>query len=393
MSRLQELNAKLAKEHSGCVGSTDKFVHAHFLRRPSGITQLDIDTAGGLPGGSAVCISGREGVGKSYLLYQYFAMHQRIYGNDSMLALCNTESGFDHFEARSLGVQVAVPPDLIEEHNAWRKAVGLAPLTTDAKKELSKQLGVFTLIAAPYMEKMFDIITAIMESNLYGIVAVDSISEARPKAMADKESMEDSVQQAAHASALTRFFQQQYFPLVNQLSEQPLQTTLVFTHQARANRKKSEASSFMAKYIKDYETEGGSWALKHNKAIDIQLASGEKDKDKKSGEQLGKMMKWELVKGKLGTHEGVKGEVEFDFNNPRRVDMNATLLAAGIAGGVILANAGGITLLDVEKKEVSAGVKGMAKTEFLDRLTTDPTFEILVRTEVMRANKIACRFR
>jgi hypothetical protein len=67
-----------------------------------------------------------------------------------------------------------------------------------------------------------------------------------------------------------------------------------------------------------YQSAAGAWALKHGKAIELFIHNGAKIRDKVdptdfSGPVLGRKKQWEITKGKLGTHEGIKGEFEFYF--------------------------------------------------------------------------------
>jgi len=66
-------------------------------------------------------------------------------------------------------------------------------------------------------------------------------------------------------------------------------------------------------YAREYKV-GGAWALKHGKLIDIQLRPGEPIKLR--DEKVGKEIKWELTKGKAGTHEGKTGSFRYYFNPP-----------------------------------------------------------------------------
>ncbi len=302
----------------------------YFLRRPCGITQLDIDTGGGLPAGTLVCLSGIENAGKSTLLYLYCAMHQRIYGAQSYIALAHVEGALDYDHMRKLGFIVRYPEALVEQREADRLRRGLPKFTKEERAYFDQQVGEVDLIGGATGEQILETVLAAVESDLYGIVAVDSITALETASEADREELAPGGQQGGHASLLTKF-SKKYFSTSNQGTNK---TTLIFTQQVRANRARADAPGHMQKYIPD-AVAGGSYALRHAKTIDVTLSKGEKEREKVEGksEVIGRTVKYKITKGKAGTHDEIAGEYSFTYEDG--FFLPNTILIEGLRLGAI----------------------------------------------------------
>lgn len=388
------------------VATADKIHNPYFLRHPTGIMALDIDLAGGLPPGVSM-ISGPDGVGKSHLLYRTMAMHQRIYGEKAAIALAAVEHPIDHFFLRKLGVVVAVPDAAIEERNAWRKAHGLPPFTKEEIKELKRQVGTFLDITGATMEETLMTIQEFLEDdklrdpdNQFGIIGVDSLNALIPKAWLAAD-IDEEQRRGAHAIAIGRFFAQTY-PVWTSIDKPPLYTSLIFTQQVRANTSKANAAPHMQKYLPDATPGMGSYAARHGKLIDIQLYIGQKTKEKRSEEErknatakaetTQKVLGWEITKGKAGTHEGVTGEVLFDFESEDFIDLQRTILVSGMRCGVFAERNGLITYVNPDTGLDSEVIKNVPAQTFVQQMKDNPEFETEMRLSILRANDIQCRY-
>lgn len=387
------------------VATADKVANPFFVRRPTGIMDMDVDLAGGFPPGVSM-ISGPDGVGKSHLLYRTMAMHQRIYGERAAIALAAVESPIDHFFMRKLGVIIAVPDEAIEERNAWRKRNGLAPFTKDEVKELKRQVGTFLDITGVNMEDTLMVVQDLLEDdrfrhpdNQFGIIAVDSLNALIPKAWAAVD-IDEEKRRGAHAIAIQTFFAQTY-PIWTALDRPPLFTSLLFTQQVRANPAKAKGGP-MAAFMPDAAPAMGSYAARHGKLIDIQLYTGGKMKEKLSdderkgrtakAETAQKVLGWEITKGKAGTHEGITGEVVFDFEMEDYIDLPRTVYVAGVRSGVFQERNGLITFVSPTTGQDSDIIKNVPAQDFIQQMREQPELEMEMRREILTANNVQCRY-
>lgn len=369
------------------IATADEVPNTFMLRRPSGIMQLDIDTGGGLPAGGLSYISGPDNAGKTFLLWKYFAMQQRLFGNACVLGYAATESAPDFFFARKCGCRIAVPDEMIESKQQQRKEIGLPAFTKEELKEFKTQIGEVIIFRGGTAEELLDNVLAGVERNLFNILAVDSISSVLPSSEAQLDSVGDYGQQGAQATLVTKFMKK-YCPLTVGL-EGPNETTLIFTAQVRANRKKSELPSYMAKWEQEWATVG-SWMGRHTKLIDITIWSGafEKEKDTKTDKKVavGKTLNWKLTKGKAGTHDGIVGETEIFYD--RISNDIPSIIGPGIRFGVITERDGLISVPSNEK------IKNIAGPErFVEKLMSDFDLEMDIRRRIISAAKIECIYR
>lgn len=371
------------------IAYAEEVPNTFLLRRPSGIMQLDIDLGGGLPAGGLSYISGPDNAGKTLLLWKFFAMQQRLYGNACCLGYAPTEAAPDYFFARKCGVKVAIPDEMIEMKNQQRKELGLAPFTKEERKELKTQIGEFVIFRGATAETLFDNVLDGVERNIFNILAVDSVSAIIPSAEAKLESVGDFGQQGSQATLITKFMNK-YCPMTTGLNGMN-ETSVVFTAQVRANRKKSELPSYMAKWEQEWATTG-AFSGRHIKLIDLTVWSGsfDKEKDAKTDKKhvVGKTLNWKLTKGKAGTHDGITGDVDIVYDHIAD-DLNlSTLLAPGIRYGAITEREGLITVAGIDKLKGIAGPERLA-----EKLKEDPELEMDVRRRILAAAKVECIYR
>ena len=184
------------------IGKADELFNRYMLRRPSGITQLDIQLRGGLPVAGQTIIAGPEGSGKTFLMYQFMKMNQRVHGEDSAVAIAPIEHPFDHMFCRKMGLVVAVPDQRIEMEQEFRRSMGWDLLTKAEIKKLKTQIGQVLGIAAPNMEDMLNIILDCIEKNCFQIIGADSITAAIPEAQAKEDDVGAWGQLGLHATVL-----------------------------------------------------------------------------------------------------------------------------------------------------------------------------------------------
>lgn len=406
-----KLNKKPETKGGRVMADIDMSPNTYFLRRPSGIMPLDVHTGGGLPAGGLTYLSGPDGAGKTFLLYKYFAMNQRLYGASSCIALGATEAAPDHFFMRKCGMMVAIPEKMIAERVSERKVRGLAPYTKEELKDLrAPTVGVMKVVLGGTGEEVLDGLLDCFQSKVFDIVGLDSVSACLPAADKQKD-LDENAKRAAAAGLLTKFFQHYLNGTTGYYGDN--HTTVIFTSQVRANPEKSKPGPG-AMWARDYAAIG-AWAAKHGKLIDILVMPGKKDKEdvvgvamteeeidklRKQKIQVGKTVRYEVTKGKAGIHEGISGEFEFRFAPGSSQASSATLLTddqrmvivAGLSTGVAEEKNGLVTFYDpngdpYKDVERIAGIDRLA-----DMMRADFSLELRLRRAVLSAAGIACAY-
>ncbi len=410
------LNKKPEVKGARVMTDIDLAPNTYFLRRPSGIMPLDIHTGGGLPAGGLTYLSGPDGAGKTFLLYKYFAMNQKLYGNRSCLALGVSEAAPDHFFMRKCGVQIAIPDPMIEERVAERKDRGMPAFTKEQLKEFrTPTVGQLKILRGANGEELLGAILACFESGIFDIVGLDSVSAVLPEADAGKD-LDEAAKRAAAASMLTRFFQHYLNGTTGYYGQNP--TTVIFTSQVRSNSKKAEAPAHIAKYLPDYAPQG-AWAAKHGKLIDILVKGGAKDKEavetnsapsslgeaaeqRKKRVQVGKVINYEVLKGKAGVHEGITGEFDFRFpaNSAEMYDPTKLLtedqrmiVVSAIRGGLAEEKDGFVTFYDIlgNKRPNLTKIAGIERV--VEMMRQDFDIELMLRRDLLSDAGIECAYR
>ncbi len=387
---------KINKQFKGEIVVSAEDAHGKsWLRRPSGIMQLDIDTGGGLPAGSFNTISGPNNAGKSTLMYCYFAEHQRLYGEDSFIAVVLSEGNLDYDQARRCGWIVPYPKEVIAGKIQARRELGAPDYTPEELADFKRGIGVNNIVyGLSTAEEMLDVTEELLRSNLYGIIGLDSFEGLMPNAEAQLESLEDHPQQAARATAVGRFLQH-YGPIKRDPAHF---TTFIMTCQIRFNRKKQEAQSFMQKYMKDW-AEVVPDVVKHWRTNAIvlwasgkQKEKGEKDdKGKAISEVVGKDVHWEITKGKDGTHDNIMGSTVYWYD-PRCFDTQRSVMLAGLRYGVIREIDGHLTLYKHgEPHEYLRSIPG--PDAFVQALLEEPEMEWDARHVILHALSKDCLYR
>jgi RecA/RadA recombinase len=394
------LNRKPNVKGAHVMADIDSAPNTYFLRRPSGIMSLDIDTGGGLPAGGLTYLSGPDGTGKTFLLYKYIAMNQRLYGEQSVVALGVSEAAPDHFWMRRCGVQLTIPEKMIAERVAELKERGMAPFTKQELKEFrSKTVGTIKRLAGSNGEELLQSILECQESKLFDLVCLDSISACLPEADANKE-LDEAAKRAAAAGMVTRFFQHYLNGVTGYYGANP--TTTIFTAQVRSNGKKAEAAAHIQKYLPDYAAQG-AWAAKHGKLIDILVKPGAKERvnvgpigaaDQTPAKRVtvSKTVNYEIMKGKAGVHDGITGEFEFHFT--KLTEDQRMVAEALIQAGVAEDDGGYVTVHHPVTKVPLPGLTKLAGVDRLvDLMKADFNLELMLRKAVLTSVGVQCAYR
>lgn len=310
---------------------------SYLLRRPTGIISIDIAMAGGWPASAPAVLVGPDGAGKDYLLWRTAAETQRLYGEEFCMAVYFTEFKPDKLYMKDYcGLQIALSDKELLELDMARQTVGYAGLTSDEIDHYKHQIGEFIPILGVSADNGFDMLRAFIERNICQIVAVNSIGFMQTEAKEKVEAFEEFAQQRNEAALLSKAMPKFAMDLnAGAIDGGANETSIILVNQVRSKDSGGAKMPGRIPQEKDgYKTAANSWALKHGKAIELFLHNGPKivdDEDKTF--VLGRKKQWELTKGKLGTHEGIKGE--FSYFHEEGADIAGDLLNTARSLGII----------------------------------------------------------
>lgn len=300
------------------------------IRRPFGILSLDLAVGGGLPAGSICQIYGPEGVGKNYLMNCLIRECQKHYGAAAAIAYTSFEYGYDKAFGWHCGVRVALSQPELDD---YIQDLGRKP-TPDELKEVQEQIGEFFIIDVGEQgsdvpaEAKLEAVLELLSSGVFQLILIDGLGAfsgkgARLKEEGERRHLDENKKVAANAGLMTDFLSEAFTQLSMPTEDGGMnQTTMVLNNQQRANIT-TGMNPFLARMAPKTRV-GGGYALGHAKAIDIHLRSTKKINV--SGRAAGKIVAWNIQKGKLGTHEGIEGEFEYLFSDGAnwRADVIAT---------------------------------------------------------------------
>jgi recombination protein RecA len=179
---------------------------------------------------------------------------------------------------------------------------------------------------------------------------------------------------------ITQFMHRVHAALIRPDSQgRPNTTTIIVINQYRDN--------VTAGPYENPLKEAGGWALKHGKLIDVYLYNGSKINIKQGPEyiQVGKEIRWSLLKGKAGCHEGIKGQYNFYFGERGYilgVDYIDDLLTSCIEHGVVDLSG---SWLSYEGQKL-----GQGKDKAVDFIHQNPTLYTELQKKVMTKAGVKC---
>ena len=304
-------------------------VSAPFLTRlPTGILSLDLALKGGFPAGSMHQLFGPDGAGKDFLSNLIIAQIQKDYGEKANIAWM------------SFGYKPDIP---FMEMCGIDTGVGNLMFIDIGSEEAMEQPAESLLTA------MLDLI----RSNKFQLMVINELGSGETKDNVKKGLHEDA-KIATWASLMSTFCQKFYSAMrAPDEDNNPNKTCVLMINPVRAN---IDARS--AKYFP--YSQGGGYALKHAKAVDLHLRVGSTVKT--GGVKVGKEIKWKISKGKHGISEGAEGGYVFIFN--QGVDILQDLVNTAKSLGLIKNSGPVYYVLDHEEK-IKGGVGGVV--EFLKK--------------------------
>jgi len=288
------------------------FLNTFVIRRPTGLTSLDLACGGGFPVGGVTQIIGPDSVGKDYLVNLLFSSIQRLYGEEATIAACMFEIPYDKRYGKLCGFRVAYSDEELSYLEKAHKERGNADLTPEQIAWFKDEIGTFHHILRPTPEEALKIVCDMVASNVYQAIVLNSIGSFLPEKEGKKE-FGDERKVAVDASLLTAFMKRLWMILNTRESYgRPNTTAIIAINQFRDNIK--------AGLYGDPLAQGGGNAVKHGKLLDIHLSRGAGillrpgDKyDHMANPQVGKETHWKIAKAKAGAHEGPRGTFKFYF--------------------------------------------------------------------------------
>lgn len=340
MDRKAEIDALMASVNKQFNGKAvlrqgSDITNVFMLRRPTGVTTLDLSIGGGLPAGGLTQIIGKYSSGKSYLTNRIMATAQEAYGEDFAAAACMTEQRFDKwFAKRHCGLRIAYSEEEIALLQRIAQEQGRDPFTDENLAWFRDQVGYFTEAIGSTAEEILEIAVQQVESNLFQVLLIDSFGALLTKAEAEAEAGLDQKHYGGAAGVVTAFMHRLHAALnLPDKYGRPNTTTVIGINQYRDNVGRDAQWRPM-------KVAGGN-ALAHGKLLDIHVEQGTKIKHTLSGKDyviVGKEINWEILKGKAWCHDGGKGTYKFYFGEHGYgfgVDVYSDLLVAGLEAEVI----------------------------------------------------------
>jgi recombination protein RecA len=291
----------LKSKYPGRVFSAEEYTMPWKIKRlPTGILDLDIALGGGLPAGGMTFFTGREGVGKNWLVNQVIREHQQRHGAHTSVAVVSTEMVYDKEYAQLCGVKVALSDRELNEVRL-NYAVNEEPFSDEDAAALQEQVGEFITVPPSLAEESLQIAIDLIASREFSIVVIDSFGSLLTE-HDDEGSLGEPNRVGGAALLNTRFARKLNSALGPDKDGNPNLTCVIAINQVRDNT--DRANKYSPKTV-----EAGGWALKHARWVTIEMSRQAKVKE---GDLVtGKTVRWEITKQKAGGHEGASGSFDY----------------------------------------------------------------------------------
>ena len=151
----------------------------------------------------------------------------------------------------------------------------------------------------------------------------------------------------------------------------------------------------MQKYIKDW-TDTVPYSVRHWRQINLTMwsggkMSGKKNEDEGKKQVPGKMVNWEVRKGKSGTHDNITGEAEYYYDS-RCFDIERSAVMTGLRYGVINEHEGLLTFYG-DNGQPHHALKDIAGVDrFLEVMRSNFEYELALRREILAAAGKSCAY-
>jgi recombination protein RecA len=304
-SNAQAAINKIKSKYPGKVFTAGEYTMPWKVKRlPTGVLDLDIALGGGLPAGGMTFLTGKQGVGKNWLVNQVIRQHQERHGDKTTVAVVSTEMVYDKEYAQLCGVRVAMSDMEISLLRDQYEANDEA-FPADYEEKLRRQVGEFITVPPALAEESLQIAIELIETREFDIVVIDSFGSLLTEH--DEESNLSEPNRVGGAALLnTRFARKLNAALGPDKDGNPNLTCVIGINQVRDNT--DRANKYSPKTV-----EAGGWALKHARWVTIEMSPQAKVRD--GDLTTGKTVRWEITKQKAGGHEGASGTYDYLFKH------------------------------------------------------------------------------
>ena len=373
---LSKLIKTLQKNLGGSATITNlSEVETPFKKRlPTGIMSLDMALKGGFPAGSLNQLFGPDGSGKDYLTNRVMAEVQKKHGDKSNIFWMSFGYKPDKEFMRMAGVK-------IERSDEELEMLGIDPAEATPEQRGESQGNLLfidvsetKLAGENPAETLLNGVLGLLASNKFQLGIINELGSGETKDNVAK-SLEKDPKIATWANLMTKFCQKFYSVMRQRVEGKINETCVIVVNPVRANM------DMMSSRFNPW-TQGGGYALKHAKAIDLHIKpAGFIRQGGKGGSKVGKDIAWKIMKGKHGVSEGAEGRYAFMFN--AGVDQIKDLANTAKAVGTIR-NAGAYYyILDYEDR-ITGGLEGV-----IDILRESPKLAEELRRETLeKANDL-----
>lgn len=301
------------------------------LRRPTGITSLDTKLGGGWPAGRLSIISGLPGLGKDFLVNMTIAQIQRNYGDDARICIASFGAEHDAMFAQQCGVAFPLPESMIARLEQERGE----PFSEDQRDVLTHQVGHIYIPILDYNDPeiaknpagwLADVVLKVVKTGMFQLVVLNELGSQTSKERTTRDIKGDDKRQVGETARFFDDVMARYCLYMKQSTRDSVnETTLLMLSQIR--------TAGIGGYHTYNESVGGNH-LKHVKSIELMLSSG--GPITAMDEVVGKTVKWKVVKGKHGIHDGDTGE--YGFRNGQGVDLVEDTVSTAIKMDVVNKN-------------------------------------------------------
>jgi RecA/RadA recombinase len=380
-----------------------KYDNSYDLRRPTGLLSLDIALGGGFPAGGSSQVYGTRSSGKTHLCYCIAGQVQKNYGDEAIIAVGISEMLADIGFMRMSGFCVRYSEDQINKLESNRVAHGRAEFSDEEREDLRSQIGQVLFLSGTTGGDLLESTLEVADrmASRCQLMIIDSLGSLLTP---DQDEKTVSDKHYGGSAGIITLWQTKMQPKFAFRDGAPLlETTIIGINQVRQRiggpipgATREAASS-------------ESW--KHAQLINLECKQGEPLwQDSKHAVQSGRTVKWNIKKGKAGTHEGHKGEFNWYFFKKDGEDVHEPIFWKDVQGGTIIGGADKIT--DLVETAKSLGIveiggawrtvkdqdgKVLIRTQgdeaLAEKLVGDPELEGMLKEGCLRAPNLNIRYR